>query len=89
MLTIACLLPTVGAVRNWLNKNKTWGNTNVVDLFPPAGFSWIRVSSALFPGDDSHCRGPWPNLEMQIMQFCLQEYWELQLLARHMCALGL
>ena len=62
----------------------------MVDLDPSDGFSWIWVSNDLDSGDDSICRGPWLNLEMQkSWQFCLQEYRKLQRLARHMCTLGL
>ena len=62
----------------------------MVDLDPSDGFSWIWVSNDLDSGDDSICRGPWLNLEMQkSWQSCLQEYRKLQRLARHMCTLGL
>ena len=64
MLVIVSLLPTVGAVRNWLNK-KNMGKYKMVDLDSPDGFSWIWVSNDLDSGDDSICRAPWLNLEMQ------------------------
>ena len=64
MLVIVSLLPTVGAVRS-LVEQKQRGKYKMVDLDPSDGFSWIWVSNDLDSGDDSICRAPWLNLEMQ------------------------